>query len=221
MARPVVPSVSSSIGWSPASLPLELSAVKQALERVRQRRPTEAAALAKSISDPVAQKLVEWALLRHPDSEARFERYVTFIRANPDWPSIPLLRRRAEMRLWQKPRRIEDLLHMSSGPRIRAPQDPDYDPSGPYPDHLSTPTTMRRHARSILGALASWLATADADRALSHARDIGRRRRSIRELPRAPFDRRPFEYLLSRDRMAAHGEGWGDHWILEKQPPAK
>jgi CubicO group peptidase (beta-lactamase class C family) len=43
---------------------------------------------------------------------------------------------------WQKagdPRakiRIGDLLQMSSGLRIRAPQDPDYDPSGPYPDHL-------------------------------------------------------------------------------------
>ena len=31
---------------------------------------------------------------------------------------------------------IEDLLHMSSGLRIRAPADPDFDPSGPYPDHL-------------------------------------------------------------------------------------
>ncbi|MGB6539299.1 MAG: serine hydrolase [Xanthobacteraceae bacterium] len=43
---------------------------------------------------------------------------------------------------WQTPGdprakiRIEDLLHMSSGLRIRAPQDPDYDPSGPYPDHV-------------------------------------------------------------------------------------
>jgi CubicO group peptidase (beta-lactamase class C family) len=43
---------------------------------------------------------------------------------------------------WQKagdPRakiRIGDILQMSSGLRIRAPQDPDYDPSGPYPDHL-------------------------------------------------------------------------------------
>jgi CubicO group peptidase (beta-lactamase class C family) len=43
---------------------------------------------------------------------------------------------------WQAPGdprakiRIEDLLRMSSGLRIRAPQDPDYDPSGPYPDHL-------------------------------------------------------------------------------------
>jgi CubicO group peptidase (beta-lactamase class C family) len=32
--------------------------------------------------------------------------------------------------------RIADILRMSSGLRIRAPQDPDYDSSGPYPDHL-------------------------------------------------------------------------------------
>jgi CubicO group peptidase (beta-lactamase class C family) len=43
---------------------------------------------------------------------------------------------------WQTPGdprakiRIVDILHMSSGLRIKAPQDPDYDPSGPYPDHL-------------------------------------------------------------------------------------
>ncbi len=32
--------------------------------------------------------------------------------------------------------RIADILHMSSGLRSRAPQDPDFDPAGPYPDHL-------------------------------------------------------------------------------------
>lgn len=32
--------------------------------------------------------------------------------------------------------RIADILQMSSGLRIRAPQDPDYDPAGGYPDHL-------------------------------------------------------------------------------------
>jgi len=43
---------------------------------------------------------------------------------------------------WQSPGdprakiRIADILHMSSGLRIKAPQDPDYDPSGPYPDHV-------------------------------------------------------------------------------------
>ena len=43
---------------------------------------------------------------------------------------------------WQSPGdprakiRIGDILQMSSGLRIRAPQDPDYDASGLYPDHL-------------------------------------------------------------------------------------
>jgi CubicO group peptidase (beta-lactamase class C family) len=32
--------------------------------------------------------------------------------------------------------RIADILHMSSGLRFRAPQDPDFDSSGGYPDHL-------------------------------------------------------------------------------------
>ncbi len=43
---------------------------------------------------------------------------------------------------WQAPGdprakiRIADILHMSSGLRIKAPQDPDYDPAGRYPDHV-------------------------------------------------------------------------------------
>ncbi|MEX2049241.1 MAG: serine hydrolase [Gemmatimonadota bacterium] len=43
---------------------------------------------------------------------------------------------------WQMPGdprariRIRDILNMASGLRIIAPQDPDYDPAGPYPDHL-------------------------------------------------------------------------------------
>ena len=43
---------------------------------------------------------------------------------------------------WQNPGdprakiRVADLFRMSSGLRIRASGDPDYDPSGPYPDHL-------------------------------------------------------------------------------------
>ena len=32
--------------------------------------------------------------------------------------------------------RIADLMHMSSGLRIKAPDDPDFDPNGTYPDHL-------------------------------------------------------------------------------------
>ena len=99
VARTIAPSVSSPVVRPAVSLPPDLAAVKQALELVRQRRSSEATALAMLINDPVGQKLVEWALLRHAESEARFERYATFIRANPDWPSIPLLRQRAEVKL--------------------------------------------------------------------------------------------------------------------------
>jgi CubicO group peptidase (beta-lactamase class C family) len=43
---------------------------------------------------------------------------------------------------WQQPGdprqqlRISDILRMSSGLRIKAPDDPDFDPNGTYPDHL-------------------------------------------------------------------------------------
>jgi len=54
----------------------------------------------------VARKLIEWMLLRDPDSPADFDRYNAFIQASPDWPSIPPLRRRAEARLWQEQRGV-------------------------------------------------------------------------------------------------------------------
>jgi CubicO group peptidase (beta-lactamase class C family) len=52
------------------------------------------------------------------------------------------LEQRAPIPEWQTPGdgrqqiRISDILHMSSGLRIISPNDPDYDPNGPYPDHL-------------------------------------------------------------------------------------
>ena len=101
-ARAAVPSIPLPIARpTAASLPPDLAATKQAIELVRQGKPSEATLIATTIGDPVAQKLVEWTLLRNPESEVRLERYAAFIRANPNWPSIPLLRRRAEAKLWQ------------------------------------------------------------------------------------------------------------------------
>src|SRR5262245_15761197 len=87
-----------------APLPPDLVAARQALELVRQGKTKDATALAASIGDPAAAKLVEWALLRRLDSHAGFDRYDAFIRANPDWPSMGLIRWRAEARLWQERR---------------------------------------------------------------------------------------------------------------------
>jgi soluble lytic murein transglycosylase len=85
------------------ALPPDLAAAKQAIELTRRGKARDGAALAASIGDPVAVKLVEWARLRHLDDEASFDHYAAFIRANPIWPSKPL-RQRAEAKLWQEQR---------------------------------------------------------------------------------------------------------------------
>jgi soluble lytic murein transglycosylase len=103
--RILLPSEPTSAGdVTPApQLPPDLAAVKEAIGLIQRRNFSEATALATSINDPVAQKLVEWAFLRVLDSPAGFDRYNAFLQANPDWSSVPL-RRRAEARLWQEGR---------------------------------------------------------------------------------------------------------------------
>ena len=66
---------------------MDLAAVKQALELVHKGRQDEATNIESTISDPLARKLVEWAILRSDDS-SDFSRYAAFIAANPSWPSI-------------------------------------------------------------------------------------------------------------------------------------
>jgi soluble lytic murein transglycosylase len=87
-----------------ADLPPELAPVRQAFDLIRKGKFEDATALQGSIADPVAKRLVEWMLLRRGDSHVSFGRYVAFMVDNPEWPSIPLLRRRAEARLWQQRR---------------------------------------------------------------------------------------------------------------------
>lgn len=84
-----------------AALSHDEDLAKQAVGLIRHGKFADANALVSSIADPAARKLVEWVLLRNPDSTVGFDRYESFIHANPGWPSIPLLRRRAETRLWR------------------------------------------------------------------------------------------------------------------------
>jgi soluble lytic murein transglycosylase len=83
-------------------LPPDLKIVKQALELIGRDKLAEATELEKSTADPVARKVLEWALLRRAEGEASFQRYSAFISANPAWPSIPLFRKRAEVILWKE-----------------------------------------------------------------------------------------------------------------------
>ena len=82
----------------------DLGTVKQALELIRHGKSGEATSVEASIHDPAAKKLVEWAILRSDDTNAGFDRYVAFLSANPGWPSVGMLRRRAEAALLQEGR---------------------------------------------------------------------------------------------------------------------
>jgi soluble lytic murein transglycosylase len=101
-------------------LPGDLAAIKQAIDLVRKGKTGEATGIKKSIGDPVAQKVVEWLILRHPSGEASFGRYAAFIADNPGWPSIRLLRRRAEGRLWQERSDVATVRRFTGGQPLSA-----------------------------------------------------------------------------------------------------
>ncbi len=84
-----------------APLSGDLAAVKNAIDLARKAKTSEATAIEQTIGDPAARKLVEWFILRHPETDANFSRYAAFIADNPGWPSMGLMRKRAEAHLWQ------------------------------------------------------------------------------------------------------------------------
>ena len=79
---------------------VDIAALKEALALARKGNSSRAIELQGTMSDPVARKLTEWAILRSDNNSADFARYANFIAANPSWPSIGALRRRAEAMLW-------------------------------------------------------------------------------------------------------------------------
>jgi soluble lytic murein transglycosylase len=83
----------------------DIAAVKRVLELSRKGKDADATSTINSISDPLAKKLAEYLYLRNDGSaNPSFERFAAFISANPSWPHIPLLTRRAENALWDDKR---------------------------------------------------------------------------------------------------------------------
>ena len=94
-ARPAPATPSEPISAS------DLAALKEAITAARRGRTAQANDLQKTIGDAVARKLVEWAILRSDETEsAGISRYTAFLKENPSWPAIGLIRRRAEATLW-------------------------------------------------------------------------------------------------------------------------
>jgi len=80
----------------------DLAKVKEAIDLARKAKTEDATAARNAIADPAGQRLVDWFILRHSETTANFTRYAAFIATNPEWPSMALMRRRAEARLWQE-----------------------------------------------------------------------------------------------------------------------
>jgi soluble lytic murein transglycosylase len=87
---------------SMAMSPEDLATLKDAIGLARNGKTGPATDLQKAMSDPIARKLAEWVLLRSDNNTSDYSRYAAFISANPSWPSIGLLRRKAEAMLWQE-----------------------------------------------------------------------------------------------------------------------
>ncbi|MGH6682999.1 MAG: transglycosylase SLT domain-containing protein [Pseudolabrys sp.] len=98
LARPV--SGPFAVATTAATSAEDIAAVKRVIEAARKGKEAEADAAERSINDPVARKLAEWAILRSDNTNPTFARYAAFVNANPSWPHTPLFRRRAENALW-------------------------------------------------------------------------------------------------------------------------
>ena len=78
----------------------ETALVQQAVAHARAGRSSQATSIQQQIQDPVSRKLIEWAILRSDGNGASSARYLAFINANPHWPSVGMMRRRAEAMMW-------------------------------------------------------------------------------------------------------------------------
>jgi soluble lytic murein transglycosylase len=69
--------------------------LRGAIDLYRKGRVADGDRMRDTFTDPAAKALLEWVAIR-AGAGIGFNRTVAFVRANPDWPAGPLLRRRAE-----------------------------------------------------------------------------------------------------------------------------
>jgi soluble lytic murein transglycosylase len=100
-AHAAAPAARFTLAASDLTSAADIAALREAVAAARRGNTAQAADLQRTIADPVARKLVEWTILRSDETQTiDVSRYMAFITDNPSWPSIALLRRRAEATLW-------------------------------------------------------------------------------------------------------------------------
>src|SRR6516164_8428794 len=101
-SKSAVPQIPLAPGPTPETSADEIAHVKSAIEALRHGGASKATEVAAAISDPVARKLVEWTILRSDHNGGDSKRFLAFIAANPNWPSLGMFRKRAEAMLWNE-----------------------------------------------------------------------------------------------------------------------
>jgi soluble lytic murein transglycosylase len=102
-----------------------LTAAAAAIQAADQNRWPEAEEIAARSGDPVLQKLIDWLDMERPGTDASFQRIAYFIKANPDWPGLGALRKRAEDLLPSNLPQAEIIAWFKASP----PQNPDNVPA--------------------------------------------------------------------------------------------
>jgi soluble lytic murein transglycosylase len=148
----------------------DIETLQQIVALTRKKSAGAATEAASALQDPLARKLAEWLILRSEDNGARTERYAAFLAANPSWPSLGLLRRRAEAALWDDKRDSGAILTYFN---------------------RETPLSAKGH----FAAARAWLERGDRNRAAQLVRTAWRSEKFSEELERVVLDE--FGALLS------------------------
>ena len=76
--------------------PDRAAAMRTAIAAYRAGDLTTGDAAARGLSDPLARAATEWVALRTAQEKAGFDRLAAFLASQPDWPTLQLIRRKAE-----------------------------------------------------------------------------------------------------------------------------
>ncbi|WP_342362207.1 lytic transglycosylase domain-containing protein [Terrarubrum flagellatum] len=97
---PVVPTPAPQPPVAPPKLTAfpqaDIDAMREMIAQMRKGEVAGVDAAIKKMTDPVARTLAEWTLIRGGGKLAPYTRILSFLEKEPDWPTQPLLQRRAE-----------------------------------------------------------------------------------------------------------------------------
>ena len=87
-----------------------LATLKAAIGAYREADLVQGDAIAARLNDPLARMILEWVALRNVPEKAGLERIAAFLKANPTWPVLALIRRKGEDALRTEKRDDETVL---------------------------------------------------------------------------------------------------------------